>query len=429
MKRYLLTVFSLVYAFVVFAGSVTEKQALAKACQFMPGKSFVFVRTAESGKMNSSGNVPYYIFNAENNGGFVIVSGDDRTKAILGYSESGSLKGNDLPENVESWLNYYAEAISSLEDSSPNVRYVNATSAKRSDISPLITTKWSQRTPYNDQCVFEGLGSCVTGCVATAFAQVLNYYQYPNKVAAMDKYTRNGTDTIPALPGATLDWKNMCATYNQWEGNRTDAQKKAVATLMRYCGQSVLMNYGPYSSGGKDWTIPTALKQYFGYDDCAQCIYRSNYSDEDWENTIYQELSGKHPIIYTGFTTAGGGHCFVVDGYKKKDSTYHVNWGWGGSCDGYFVLTVMNASESSVYDQNQRAIIGVRPLEGKVKLSKSKVTLEAGKTLTLKATVSPEKLLDKSVTWKSSDKKVATVTSKGKVTAVKAGTATITCTS
>jgi len=425
MKKSLLFAFCLAYVFIVNAGPVSEKQALEKARQFMPGKSFSMSNISSHARTDNAGITPYYIFNAGNNAGFVIVSGDDRTKAILGYSDSGAIDVNAIPDNVEGWLDYYAEAISSLGDSPVTVKSEPQT-AKRKNIAPLVQTTWGQGSPYNGQCVFDG-DQCVTGCVATAMAQVVNYYQYPNKVAAIDGYTTsaNGYD-VPALPSTTLDWKNICDSYG-YNDERTDAQKAAVATLMRYCGQSVQMNYGPGSSGAVTGYIASSLVEYFGYAEGAQMLYRDYCeTDEEWENIIYQELSGKHPIVYRG-RREGSGHAFVVDGYK--DGLYHVNWGWSGSCDGYFELTVMNATPDRVYNMNHGAIIGVRPLVGKVKLSKTKATIETGKTLTLKPTVSPEELLDKSVTWKSSNKKVATVTSSGKVKGVAAGTATITCTS
>ena len=564
MKKYLLTIFCLAYAFIVYAGPVSENQALAKACQFMPGKGFVLAKSAESKARPGQGNgsTPYYVFNAEDNGGFVIVSGDDRTKPILGYSESGALDEDNLPENVASWLDYYAKAISALENC--NVEPVSATKTKRNSVEPLLTTKWNQTSPYNNQCIFNG-DVCMTGCVATAMAQVVNYFKYPKKVKAIEGYTK-GSYTIPSLDAATISWKNMCPTYYSYD-NRTEAQKDAVATLMRYCGQSVLMYYGPNSSGSSELRVPSALVKYFGYSKSAHVIYQVGYSPEEWENEIYQELAAGYPIIYCGTAADDCGHCFVLDGYK--DGTYHVNWGWGGYCNGYFVLTVMDSRGPDhpdwAFGGNQTAVVGVRPFKGgtldyplmtvnhirlmsaneitrgsknenfevnirlgfwinsedavlggvfalykgdkkvqtlteprillfppnlyetttlnlsfganladgkyriealyydkdsvchkpqgfgyryteavikgnkltltnypligTVKLNKSKVTIQKGKTVTLKATVSPSTLSDKSVTWTSSNTKVATVTSEGKVKGVKAGTATITCTS
>ena len=565
MKKFLLFSLSLVYAFIVYAGPVSEDQALAKASQFMPGKAFLVGNLSYSKAGTKSGsNAPYYVFNAQDNSGFVIVSGDDRTKAILGYSEQGSLNANKLPENVEAWLEYYAEAISSLEDS-PMEGEPNIATATRSNVTPLIKTEWSQGSPWNDQCTFGGT-SCVTGCVATAMAQVMNFHKYPSKSKAIDGYTCSYT--IPALPAVTFSWKNMCNTYSYYD-ERTSTQKKAVATLMRYCGQSVEMNYGPGGSGANTGDVSVALVKYFGYSKSTHAVYRDGYSPEGWEDEIYKELAAGYPIVYSGRSKTNYGHAFVVDGYKN--GLFHVNWGWGGWCDGYFVLTVMDSQGKDdidhTYSEEQCAIIGIRPttggtldyplmtvanfdlkssnvvtrgsandqfsvtifakwqnsvnstddkagfgfalfkgstmvksllqfpasdqrpgyyaygtyssyfgsgladgtykiqavyidkdgkifkaqgsdyryikavvkgnkltmtnypLVGTVKLSKSKVYVKKGKTVTLTATVSPSTLADKSVTWKSSDTKVATVTEDGKVKGVKYGTATITCTS
>ena len=429
MKKFLLLTLSLTYVLFVLAGSITEKQALQKARQFMPGKSLSITQKTSQAGLDFDGITPFYVFNAEKNAGFVIVSGDDRTKAILGYSDTGTIDFNNLPDNVKWWLNYYAEVIASLEENISTS--VNNNQSERKDIKPLIKTQWNQSSPYWDQCVFNGI-QCYAGCVATAMAQIIGYYKYPNKISALEEYTCGNGYTIPASPATSLNWKNICNTYKSSD-NRTAAQKKEIATLMRYCGQSIYMNYGPNGSGAYYSNVPTALVKYFGYSENMRLLQRANYSIDSWENMIYEELAGSHPVLYSGQASnnTNSGHAFVVDGYE--DGLYHVNWGWGGYCDGYFVLTVMDSmgpdNPSRIWNQYQRALIGVRPLITSVKLNKSKATLEKGKTLTLKATVSPEELQDKSVTWKSSDTKVATVTSTGKVKAIEAGTATITCTS
>ena len=555
MKKFLLSLCCLVYAFIVYAGPVSEKQALAKASQFMSGKSFVLSKTSENVKKGPSRSTPYYVFNAEGNAGFVIVSGDDRTKPILGYSENGAFKENELPENVQWWLNYYAKAISSLEDYPAEVGCKSVTATARSTVAPLIKTQWDQDSPYNDLCYFDRLGQCLTGCAATAMAQVVNFYKYPKSVPAIDAYTC-GRNYFDALPATTLNWKNM-----------TDGD---IAKLCRYCGQSIEMDYGPYGSGAIAELASLALVKYFGYSKSTHAIYRVGYSPDEWETEIYQELAAGYPIIYSGRTIYDSGHTFIVDGYK--DGFYHVNWGWGGWCDSYFVLTVMDSmgpdDPYDTYSEDHSAIVGVRPskggtldyplmtisllelpqgqarevtrgsandnfyvpvslkmdnsansdddmagmgialykgkekvknliqcglsqqrpgvyyygayrpyfgagladgkyriegvymdsdhnlhqaqgfgyryieavikgnkltltnypLPGTVKLNKSKVTIQKGKTVTLKATVSPS-TTGESLTWESSNTKIATVTSAGKVKGLKAGTATITCTS
>ena len=363
MRRFLLITICLTYAFVAFAKPVSEKQALEKAIQLMPGKTFRLCNVDANDAKSGNVSTPYYVFNAENNAGFVIVSSDDRTKAVLGYSDHGAIDMNNLPENVAAWLGYYAEAISSLQDSPQDVEYHTTTTATtRRNIAPLIQSNWDQSSPFNNQCVFSGI-TCVTGCVATAMAQVMNYHKYPTTVPAIAGYT-NGR-TIPDLPAVTLDWANMCNTYFPYD-ERTEAQNNAVATLMRYCGQSVEMNYGTGGSGTATGLSSIALVKCFGYNMSVHAIYRNGYSEEGWENEIYQELAANYPIIYSGCTTTNAGHAFIVDGYK--DGLYHVNWGWGSWCDGYFVLSVMDSHGSDeigwTFSEDHSAIVGIRPTKG-----------------------------------------------------------------
>jgi uncharacterized protein YjdB len=560
MKKLVLIAICLVFALSINAESVTQNEALAKASQFMPGRVFSIMQTpASKNKETASNKIPYYVFNAQGNAGFVIVSGDDRAKPILGYSETGAIDGNNLPENVSWWLDYYAEAIAALQDS--EIEPVVRTETARKEIKPLIKTKWDQSAPYWDQCVFSGV-QCLTGCVATATAQVMNYYQYPSSAPAISAYSCDYS--IPALSGATLSWSNMCNSYS---GSETSAQKKAVATLMRYCGQALLMSYGKNSSSAATAYVPLALIKYFKYNKSTHAIYRDGYDANGWESAVYNELEANNPVIYAGHGQNSGGHSFVTDGYK--DGLFHVNWGWGGANNGYFALTVMDAYGPNYLDwafsKDQVAIVGLKaksggslnyplmtvctleatsetvtrstssdnfsvgvswkvctsantenttatyslglykgsqlvkkflsynfnldpsyywqytnylsfgsdlddgtyklcaiytdtqgnvkkmqgfdyryvevvkkgnkltltnlPKYGGVKLNKTKVTIGKGKTVTLTASLAPAELENKTVTWKSSNKNIATVTTAGKVKGVAAGTATITCTS
>jgi hypothetical protein len=192
-------------------------------------------KAAESAKKDPGSSAPYYVFNADGNGGFVIVSGDDRTKPILGYSKTGTFNENALPENVKWWLDYYAKAISSLGYSPAVAQPDGVATTERSEIEPLVETQWDQGAPYNDMCVFDDLGRCLTGCVATAMAQVVNYYKYPDSLPEIDAYTAIWSkNEFDALPATTLNWRDM-----------TDED---IAKLCRYCGQSVEMDYGQDAS-------------------------------------------------------------------------------------------------------------------------------------------------------------------------------------
>ena len=316
-----------------------------------------------------------HVFNMSEKGGFVIVSNDSRTTPILGYSDSGTFDPDNMPDNMRAWLQGYADEIAWLQNQKEN-NTVTVTKARTREgthattsIGPLLSTTWNQDTPYNNLCpeYSEGLKSA-TGCVATAMAQVMKYHEWPTaETAAIPEYTNNGV-TRSSLPATTFDWDNMKDTYT---GSETD--ETAVATLMQYCGYSIEMNYGP-SSGAYTENVAYALVNYFDYDsNTMQWISRSSYSYANWTDIIYHELSQGRPVIYTG-NTIDVGHCFVCDGYKLEDNTdlFHINWGWGGTSDGYFVLSVLNPSEQGIggsasagaYSFGQDAIIGIQKTGG-----------------------------------------------------------------
>lgn len=185
----------------VNAGKVTEQQALEKAQKFMPNRLFLTNKSAPYGKSGVRSNESsFFIFNVENDGGFVIVSGDDRTETILGYSLSGSLDIGKVPDNLRYWLDLYAEQIQNLtDDYQPAMNHT--TRSAQPAIEPLIKTEWNQGNPYNLMCPQYGEDHCVTGCVATALAQVMNYYQWPKTCAAIPAYSN-----LKELPSVTFAW-------------------------------------------------------------------------------------------------------------------------------------------------------------------------------------------------------------------------------
>ena len=351
MRRLLLLSICLLAAFVSYADRVTEQQALEKAQQFMQGKSFTQFQGARriKGTPQVAENQAFYVFNAEDNGGFVIVSGDDRTKEILGYGESGNLDMANLPENLKTWLDYYSRAITAISKSNKSAaRQQTIPRASRNEIKPLIKTQWHQQSPFNDWCFIYGQ-QCATGCVATAMAQIMNYWQWPQSVGAIDGYTDSYGRYIDGLEATTFNWTNMT--------------NEDYAKLCRYCGQSVKMNYGKDSSA-PDTRAPGALVNIFGYDQGTHIIFREGYSYNEWEDMIYNELAHNRPVMYGGRSTSNFGHEFIVDGYKN--GYFHVNWGWGGSRDNYFVLSVMNSKNTvdDTYSEQQTAFIGFQPACG-----------------------------------------------------------------
>ena len=345
MKKLLLLLACAFVGMTAQAGKVTEQEALLKAQQFMQDRQFKHSGMRRASQKDAA-TPGYYVFNAEDNGGFVIVAGDDRMRSILGYAEKGSFDQETLPDNIKWLMDYYAQVAGSLPAQQKNSAL--AASVSRPELQPLITTTWDQWAPYNAHCPEINGQLPPTGCVATAMAQVINYFQWPiNEVRSMADYTTNTNYVyVPGLPARKIGWYNMSDDEIAW--------------LMRYCGQAVQMDYMPDESGARAIDIAGALVSVFNYSRTINLATRMSYSDNDWEELIYSELSVGHPVIYNGDAGEGtSGHSFILHGYK--DGLFCVNWGWSGQCDGYFALTNLSPNDSQHYTENQNAIIAIQP--------------------------------------------------------------------
>ena len=407
MKKLFLLIITLFISQVSLAGEVTEEQAMQKAQKFFKDKQIKsknLRRAARAGQQPSDAHEDYYVFNAENNGGFVIISGDDRTEEILGYADSGSLDMDMLPPNIKWWLSEYSKQIKAI-DSLGIIKRSAFKRAPKAAIATLMTTKWGQDDPYNMKCPdFFGQGNCVTGCVATAMAQLMYYHRA--------KSTNKTTTTIPGyntfsiwyghleelitietIPeGAIIDWDNMRDSYN---GSETDVQKEAVANLMLYCGASVKMDYaGPGAlSGGSaaySFDVPIAFKRYFDYSENTTLVYRQNYTEEGWDELIYSELSKGNPVYYSGQNSSAG-HAFVCDGYDGN-GYYHINWGWDGLSNTFFLLDALNPNQqgtggsSAGYNDDQCALIGAVPNGEILRLTSQNASLTGNTSFILSET-------------------------------------------
>ena len=373
MKHFLLVVISLFVSQLMTAGNVTEQEALRKAQQFLQGRSFQQKDLRRSATANTFAQGAFYVFNADGNQGFVIVSADDRTESILGYSDTGRLDLNNLPANAAAWLQGYARQIKSLGE---GVSLSAPHRAPGTEKVELTTAKWNQDAPYNGMCPKDSKGQCYTGCTAIAMAIVMQYFKWPKDMKALPAYTspkKDGDADIPmeALPTTTFDWENhLKLTYTKKDGvkNYSDADSAEVAKLMRYCGQSIKMQYGSSASSGsahvKDFV------ETFGYSKTANEANRYGFSNEEWEKMIYDEIVAKRVVFYSGFNESAG-HSFVIDGYDGN-GLFHLNWGWGGSDDGYFTLATLNPDAKSIdglrtgngYPMQDVAIIGLKQPEG-----------------------------------------------------------------
>ena len=286
----------------------------------------------------------YYVFNADDGSAFVIVAGDDRAAGVLACGNH-AIDMDNVPCNMQWLLDHYSKQMDYLR-AHPDVPVMAAAGQNSVVVSPLVSCTWNQRAPFYNQCPTSGTQHCLTGCVATAMAQVMYYWKYPAQAPALDGYTSevNGA-TVDALPGGTFDWDNMLDVYPT---NATAQQKDAVAMLMRYCGQACHMGYGTSASGAYSDDELEGMKT-FGYNNDAVLLDRDDYTAGEWAAMIEQQLAAGCPILYGGVDAdKNAGHAFVVDGCGG--GMYHINWGWSGSGDGYFVLdafTTMNLQYSS----------------------------------------------------------------------------------
>lgn len=366
MRTYLVII-TLFSSLVAFAGEVTEEQAFRKAMQFMPGKQFKQQRMRRAPA--KVGNA-YYVFNAENAGGFVIVSGDDRATPILGYGNQGNLDLENLPGNLKWWLESYAAQMAVLGD----VREASAPNVVGPAIEPLIHSKWNQDWPYNNMCPdgncvdydeagYDINNRCVTGCVPTAMAQVMYYWKYPKSCHALDSYEAAEGKMLKALPETTFKWDYMTDTYSYLS---SDESANAVAELMRYCGQAIHSYYAPGVSSG--YADPSVIAKDFGYSKNIRELERDDYTIRQWETIVYQELAARRPILYSGASDMGA-HQFIIDGYDGQ-GLFHINWGWSGIPDAYFVLSLADSgSEQGIggsvgaYYFGQKALFNMQPGE------------------------------------------------------------------
>ena len=356
------------------AKEVTPDVALKVATNFMRQKSsekLVFENVAKH-----IGFTNFYIFNATNAKSFVIVAADDIIQPILAYSEKNSFNTENMPSNIRAWLWGYEKEIQWAKENNCEATEETANDWKtlleggrlksRSDksVNALLTTTWNQSPLYNMLCPSNSYTgqNAVTGCVATAMAQIMKYWNHPISGRSFHSYNSSFGTLSVNFSNTTYDWNNM---PNELNGTSSLAQRNAVATLMYHCGVSVDMQYGLGASGAYSQDVPYALKTYFKYDSLTRFVNKIGYSDSDWKTKLKNELDAGRPIFYAGNST-GSGHAFVCDGYDNSNN-FHFNWGWGGLCDGYYSLNNLAPSSGGTgagnrnYTTNQYAVIGIQP--------------------------------------------------------------------
>ncbi len=349
MKKLILTSFVWVFSLLMaVAGPVSEQAAKQVAQEFikrqMPaltrGEAFELTRAITG--VADGDDAGIYVFNVQK--GFVVMSADDKLPAVLAYGSGEAYDAQKAPEAMKALLEAYHYAATSTSKTRSDV-------PTHSDIAPLLKTQWDQLSPYNLLCPTDEKGNaCPTGCAATAMAQVMYYHQWP----------------------ASYDWDKMKTSYNSSDA---DESAQAVAKLMADVGTSINMQYARGGSSAYNCFPPEALRYIFGYQG-AEYVERECYTAKQWDALIYNELSAKRPVIYSGQSQSSAqqeGHSFVLDGYQAKDGLgyYHVNWGWSGRSDDYFMLSVLNPANqytggnagSSGYTFGQVAVVNVQKTE------------------------------------------------------------------
>lgn len=352
MKKIFTTFLLLVSILTMLANPVDENQARSQALQFLQKHSKAGTRSnidlsrAETGVVDTE-DASIYVFNHDD--GYVVISGNDLLPAVLGYGTGASFDADNASPALKEMLAAYSEVAKTV--TAPIISI-----PVHKDVTPLIETKWGQLAPFNLQCpmVKDDAGNEVraaVGCVATALAQVLYYHKWPSN----------------------YDWDSMKHIYGTEE---TGKAADAVAQLMADAGAAVYMNYGTTSFANEIDAIE-ALRYTFGYDKAMDLAEREYFTAAAWDALLYKELQEKRPVLFCGASVSSGqglvGHAFILDGYQaiNESGYFHVNWGWGGSSDDYFLVSVLNPdyqgtggnAGSSGYNISQSAIVGVQPSE------------------------------------------------------------------
>ena len=352
----------------LLAAPLTPEQALRRvqgnSALKMPSKSGTSMKLSFS-MQTQKGEPAVYIFDRPASSGYLIVSADDTATPLLGYADSGSFDANNMPPQLEWWLSEYASQIDYA--SANGIKNTYAPIANKKEIAPLVKTKWNQGTPYNNLCPSVNNIKCPSGCVATAMAQVMKFWNYP------EVGTGRVTATLPSggtgegfinLAQKPFDWNNMIDSYSGYD--YTNEQGNAVATLMQAAGYAAKMNYAPGGSGALSINAAISLSKNFKYNPNIQYLQRLYFNTSEWNEIVYNELAAGRPILYGGQSTSVG-HEFVCDGYDGN-GYFHFNWGWGGMSDGYFILDALNPNSVGTgggagggYNSRQDIIIGIQP--------------------------------------------------------------------
>lgn len=375
MAKILLSILFMLLPAVVFSQQRSESDALAIAQEFWGNNvSSSKLRAVSQSKMRksiakrlakvvdgSSSKSSFYVVNDEENNRFVIVSSDERLYKILGYSDNGTFNPETTPEGLLEMMNEYDGQYNAIYNDLDSLSEP-AKTEQHPVVLPLIASKWNQNAPYNNECpknIKSYYGSnCVTGCVATAMAQIMNYWKYPECGKGSNTYTSSTQQIYQSMDFSSvhIDWNNILDDYN---GDASDIQKSEVAKLMHAVGVSVSMDYGS-SSGAYSKDAAYALIHFWDYNPNVAYKSKWEHNNDEWKRLIVDELTAGHPIYYAG-GGLGGGHAFILDGCNDE-GLFHFNFGWSNKCDGYYALEAISTSNGN-FTPGQEMICYITPQE------------------------------------------------------------------
>lgn len=346
MNKYVSLLFlSMMQAPLAHAHDINEDQALEIAVGFMQQQAPAAAtpKDGATGVMEiqeticseRDGRPLLYVFRRDG-GGFVIVSADSRTpQNVLAYSTSGCFGTDGENLNARNFIRSYMRQMEEMDgNAAQKVKAPMADATLPATVSPLLTSKWNQYSPFNDYCPTVDGVRCPTGCVATAMAQVMYLHQWPQQGRGEHSYiwTKGNTTLSADFSKSVYEWDKMLPVYN----NTADEEARhQVAQLMSDVGIAFDMNYEPAGSGTA--VDREAMVEFFDYDASLNHLERQYCSNDEWENLIRKELSEGRPVLYGG-GSGYGAHEFVCDGYDAK-GYFHFNMGWGGQSDGYYLTT------------------------------------------------------------------------------------------
>lgn len=349
--------------------TISEDKALSVAQKFMKSnrskhRNLVRWNGKNTNDEKSQSQDPYYIFTSSDSMGFVIVAGDDLARPILAYSKDARLGDRDnLPPGMQDWLNDIRRQISAAQNGlaspSEDVARQWAAPSEGNVLKQLNTALWNQGYPYHNQCPMDGNARTLTGCVPTAYAILMKYYNYPARGKGLTKQyetASKGFNVNTRDLNHEYDWDSMPMEYVN--GKYSAKQASNVANLMADIGAALQVDYKTDVTVG--FLGLAQLFVNFDYFPGWQ-QYKGANSVENWYGLLCAELNQNRPIIYRAENQKGDGHAFILDGYTDKDY-FHVNWGWGGDCNGYFALDAMIPSEVDDYTSHQSAFLSCIPM-------------------------------------------------------------------